>query len=317
MRGLAHLTRQCGVDPLDVQEATASTVESNHFIASWAVDGHPNSRWASYGPTETDHVTGIPASSNQWLKLDMGVVCFIDSIELVWERAYSRNYKIEVSNEGTIWEIVREELHANSEGLVQLSLLNVEARYVKIVSKEGDPNYGISIFEVNIFGDANSATCAPPSTTCPSTVIPLGTAFASASSTENDHFGPGKAIDDDAMSRWSSAFDDYEWLAVDLDQSTLITGVWLRWEHAYAKHYKVQVADAYDPLEAPQWTTIVEVTDGEGGSTIHGGFTPVVAQHVRIWCLQRAMTRYGNSLWEVQVRGNQEAECLPSSNPTL
>jgi hypothetical protein len=97
---------------------------------------------------------------------------------------------------------------------------------------------------------------------------------------------------------------------------TLITSVWLRWEHAYAKHYKVQVTDVDDPSE-DQWNTIVEVRYGEGGSVIHGAFTPVVAQHVRIFCVERAITLYGNSLWEVQVRGNQEAECLPSSNPTL
>jgi hypothetical protein len=198
-------------------------------------------------------------------------------------------------------------LQATSEGLVQVSLLNVAARYIKIFSTEGDPNYGISIFEVIIFGHPSSVTCAPPPTTCVTTVIPLDTATATASSKENDHKGPEKAIDLDAMSRWSSEFNDDQWLVVDLMELTLITSVWLRWEHAYAKHYKVQVAD----LEFPeQWNTIVEVMEGEGGSVIHGAFTPVVAQRVRILCEERAMTRYGNSLWEVQVRGNQEEDCL-------
>jgi hexosaminidase len=308
VRGLTTpTTRRCGVDPLDVQEATASTVESNHFLASWAVDGHSNSRWASYGPTEIDHATGDKASGPQWLKLDMGEVSvFIDSMEIVWERAYSRNYIIKVSEDGASWEHVRT-LQANSEGLVQVSLMNVAARYVKIFSTEGDPNYGISIFEVKIFGDPSSATCAPPPTTCSSIVIPLGNAIATSSTTENDHKGPEKAIDEDAMSRWSSGFDDDQWLAVDLRESTVITSVWLRWEHAYAKRYKVQVADVEFPEE---WNTIVEVMEGEGGSVIHGGFTPVVAQHVRIFCEERAMTRYGNSLWEVQVRGNQKTECF-------
>jgi hypothetical protein len=311
-RRLDPVIRRCSVDRLEVKKAEASTVESNHFMPFWAVDGHPNSRWASYGPGQIDHVTSELASPNQWLKLDLGGIAFIDSIELIWERSYSRHYSIEVSENGQDWKNVLG-MDADCEGLVQFNLLNVAARYVKIHSTEGDPEWGISIFEVVIFGDPSSATCAPPPTTCLSAVIPLGTAIATASSTENGSWlGPEKAIDQLPMSRWSSAFDDNEWLAVDLGQLTLITSVWIRWESAYAKQYELQVADVEVPTEE-DWKTIVEITAGDGGSIIHGGFTPVVARHVRIMCLQRAMTRYGNSLWELQVRGNQERECLSTA----
>ncbi len=83
----------CVPEQLTVVKATASSIESNHIKPSWAVDGDRNSRWASDGPGASS------APQRQWLKLDLGQVSFIDSINLQWELAYSRDYQIQISDD--------------------------------------------------------------------------------------------------------------------------------------------------------------------------------------------------------------------------
>jgi hypothetical protein len=134
--------------PLTVEAATASSVESNHFVAEWAVDGDPESRWASEG-VGADNATEV-----QWLELYLGGVRFIDSITLNWETASSHDYDIQVSMEGEGWETVLS-FPSGGGGYVEENFLNVRGSRVRIFSREGDPTYGISLFEVNLFGDSN------------------------------------------------------------------------------------------------------------------------------------------------------------------
>jgi hypothetical protein len=101
------------------------------------------------------------------------------------------------------------------------------------------------------------------------------------------------------------AFEDGEWFAVDLGAPTLIYAVWLFWETAYAGSYDLQVADSLGGT----WTTIVAITDSDGDIDVLDGLD-LVTQYVRILSSDRA-TRYGNSMWEFQVRGTQVAACLP------
>jgi predicted extracellular nuclease len=142
----------CSAQQLTVQKATASSVESNHFVADWAVDGKSRTRWASDGPIADN------APETQWLELDLGGFRFIDSINLQWERAYSRDYKIQVSADGIVWETVST-FPDGEGGEVLVSMLESRGQYVRIYSLKGDPNYGISLFEVKIFGDVDGDSC--------------------------------------------------------------------------------------------------------------------------------------------------------------
>jgi hypothetical protein len=132
-----------------------------------AIDGKENSRWASLGPNESRRqLTPNPDEvvlDDQWLMLDMKTIVFIESIKLEWERAYSRDYDIEVSESGEdgSWNVVSNGNNGEG-GKVQLSMLNTLGRFVRIYSYEGDRNYGISLFEVKIFGDADAGCTAPP-----------------------------------------------------------------------------------------------------------------------------------------------------------
>jgi hypothetical protein len=64
--------------------ATISSVELPKFVAARAVDRNPkNTRWASKG------LGANGALEEQWLQLDMGKLCFIESMNLMWQAAYS------------------------------------------------------------------------------------------------------------------------------------------------------------------------------------------------------------------------------------
>jgi hypothetical protein len=117
-----------------------------------------------------------------------------------------------------------------------------------------------------------------------------------ASSVENAVSTPAAAaVDGNAGTRWSSAFTNNEWLAVDLGATATITSVELLWEAAYGRSFAIQTSS-----NGQTWTTIHTETNGTGGAqtiTVNG-----TGRYVRMLGIQRA-TGYGYSLWEFEVFG--------------
>lgn len=107
-------------------------------------------------------------------------------------------------------------------------------------------------------------------------------------------FPPGKAVDGDGTTRWSSGSADGEWIRVDLGSSQQIGRAVLRWEAAYGKQFRIQVS-----ANGTTWTTVATVTDGAGGVD-NVAFTPTTARYVRMSGVQRG-TQYGYSLYEFEV----------------
>ncbi|WP_436520679.1 discoidin domain-containing protein [Actinoplanes sp. HUAS TT8] len=69
---------------------TASSSEDANPAAN-AVDGNARTRWAS------------SASDNQWIQVDLGETVAFDQVEIDWEAAYARDFKIQVSADGDAW----------------------------------------------------------------------------------------------------------------------------------------------------------------------------------------------------------------------
>jgi hypothetical protein len=103
------------------------------------------------------------------------------------------------------------------------------------------------------------------------------------------------AVDGNPRTRWSSAFADPQWISVDLGSKADITRLRLRWEEAFAKAYAIQVSD-----DAESWTTVKEVTEGQGGVEEHE--VSASGRYVRLLGSRRS-TAYGYSLWELEVYG--------------
>ena len=123
-----------------------------------------------------------------------------------------------------------------------------------------------------------------------------GEAFESGS--ENDgYLGASQAFDGDFTTRWSSAFEDPSWIAVNLGQSRTFDHVVLRWERAYSTAYLLQSSD-----DNQTWRTFYDSSkDGGGaGGTERLSFAPQTARYVRLYSTARS-TDYGNSLYEFEV----------------
>ena len=128
---------------------------------------------------------------------------------------------------------------------------------------------------------------------------------ATASGAEGDGTAASKAVDGDLTTRWSSRFQDNEWIAVDLEDCYRLKTVRLIWEAAYATSYDVQVSG-----DGENYTTVKSVTDAKGGTQevdIRQNGQPVEGRYVRILCKTRN-TGYGASLWELEVYGESLCE---------
>ena len=123
---------------------------------------------------------------------------------------------------------------------------------------------------------------------------------ATASGAEGDGTAAPKAVDGKMDTRWSSRFQNNEWIAVNLENCYLLTQVRLIWENAYATSFDIQVSS-----DGENYTTVKSISGAKGGTQTHDiriHNEPVEAQFVRIFCKTRN-TGYGASLWELEVYG--------------
>ncbi|MGL1904000.1 MAG: C25 family cysteine peptidase [Fibrobacterales bacterium] len=118
---------------------------------------------------------------------------------------------------------------------------------------------------------------------------------ASASSVEGN-FTADLAIDGNSTTRWSSEFNQYEQITVDLEGQFDITKLVLNWEGAYADQFSIYIS-----IDGIIW---------KPAGFIHGGL-PGRAEyplsydditHVRINGVKRG-TEYGYSLYDLEVHG--------------
>jgi hypothetical protein len=116
------------------------------------------------------------------------------------------------------------------------------------------------------------------------------------SSTETQYTNYAKkAVDGDAVTRWSSEWNkDPSWISVDLGETCEVSHVKLTWESSYAREYKLQVS-----LDNTAWTDVYE-TDNGRGKVEEITFEPIKARYVRVYMTKRALT-WGYSLYEVEV----------------
>ncbi len=253
--------------------ATASSTENAGTPASAAVDGDNGTRWSS------------AAADPQWLEVDLGASATLDSVTLRWETAYATAYQIQTSADGSTWTSAYST--TTGKGGSETVSVNGSGRYVRLYTTQRATQYGVSLWEFQVYGTAGAT-----GTACSTTNAALHKT-ATASSTENAGTPASAAVDGDNGTRWSSAAADPQWLEVDLGSSQPVCGVQLSWETAYATAYQIQVS-----TDGTTWTSAYSTTTGKGGTeliTLSG-----TGRYVRMYGTARA-TQYGYSLWEFQV----------------
>ncbi|XVV07189.1 discoidin domain-containing protein [Actinosynnema sp. CA-248983] len=129
------------------KQVTASTWEGGNAPAA-ALDGRTTTRWSSQ------------FADNQWLRVDFGGVATVREVLLVWESAYASAYRIELSTDGTAWTTA----HSTTTGRGGTERLTVQGtgRYLRLFGVTRATGYGISLWELQVFGTVDTSATTPP-----------------------------------------------------------------------------------------------------------------------------------------------------------
>jgi len=117
---------------------TASSVESATVPATNANDGNLSTRWSS------------AFTDPQWVRIDLQAMYKITGVQLFWESAASKIYKIEVSSDGLSWNSVYST--TIGDGGTDYILLNTTGRYVRMYSNARTTQWGNSLYEFEVYG---------------------------------------------------------------------------------------------------------------------------------------------------------------------
>ncbi|GGG83776.1 discoidin domain-containing protein [Paenibacillus radicis (ex Gao et al. 2016)] len=117
-----------------------------------AFDGNTGTRWGSNG------------GDDNWLQVDLGQPHVIDRIVLAWEAAYAAQYKVQVSDDGSVWTDVYEHDDASPAGdhVDDIELQQpATGRFVRMQGVTAATQWGLSLYEFEVYGKVKPADTAP------------------------------------------------------------------------------------------------------------------------------------------------------------
>ena len=230
-------------------------------------------------------------ADNQWWQVDLGSVRQVDTVVVNWEAAYASQYRISTSTDGTTFTDAATVTNG-TVGPRTTTFAARGARYVRITGITRATVWGISFWDVNVYGPADTA---PPPQEDKALNRP-----ATASSTGQVGQEPAKAVDGNPATQWSSIAADGQWWQVDLGSIRKVDTVRVTWAAAYASRYRIGVA-----TKSGKFSTVVDVTaPGPGAQTT--SFSVRQARWIRITALTRATTA-GVSFFDFNAFGPADA----------
>ena len=251
--------------------ASASSAQNSDFTARNMNDGDHATRWASQ------------SSDNQSVVVNLGSMQTIDRIRITWEQAYAIDFELQIAKDAafstyTTAKVVtnNQPLNYNGQFLNEYGNLGGTGQYIRLVATKrrsiGGQFYGYSIYEFEVFGFTNS----------PTKNLALGQA-ATASTSENNALLPANAFDGNSETRWSSRYDKYESLVVDLGAKYSVSGAYVNWENFYARDFELQTAGDEAEVAADKWTTFASYSNNQAyinevAVTAYGRFFRVLAK---------------------------------------
>jgi hypothetical protein len=81
--------------------------------------------------------------------LDMGEEISFTTVELYWERAYGKEYNIDISDDGETWTTVYSETNG-SAGVAVFDISGNSGRYLRMYGHERGTRYGYSLFDFKV-----------------------------------------------------------------------------------------------------------------------------------------------------------------------
>ncbi|SEC50484.1 Glycosyl hydrolases family 2, sugar binding domain [Streptomyces sp. 3213] len=219
--------------------ADASSTDGDDHDPAHATDGDPGTRWSS------------AYEDDQWIRVDLGSAQSFDQVDLVWEQAYAKTFVVQVSADNATWtdavavdnSAVPLPFNNGNASLQTEDFAPRTARYVRINCGLRNTSWGNSLWSLNVIDS-----------TVPGTDLALRR--TTTASTEDPDHPAAHATDGDPGTRWSSAYEDHQWIQVDLGSSKRFDRVAVVWESAYPKTYVIQVSD-----DADTWTDVKSVSN--------------------------------------------------------
>ena len=120
------------------KKVTASSVQGNAMEAKNAVDGKKNTRW------------GSSFADNQWIMVDLGSVQKVGKVVLTWEAAFAKEYKVQISGDGTNFTTVAEK--KDGKGKTEtISFPAKDAKFVRIQCDKRGTQFGNSLWDLEVY----------------------------------------------------------------------------------------------------------------------------------------------------------------------
>ena len=160
----------------DGENLALSTTENNKIIAQStpftgydafrAVDGILNTEWQGCpdnGTLDTDSARTYDA----WFVLDLGTTCDINMVAIVFEGACAQDYHVDFSADNATWQTAYNHVgnpgvHHHTQALYGDNLLHGNGvRYVRFWSTKAATQWGMKIFEFEVYGFAADNTATP------------------------------------------------------------------------------------------------------------------------------------------------------------
>ncbi|GBU21990.1 hypothetical protein R80B4_01892 [Fibrobacteres bacterium R8-0-B4] len=127
--------------------------EQDDFTADKAFDGNDQnpSRWSSYKSGEQN--------DSQWISVELDDVYKVNRVVLIWENAYGKHYRIDVSVNGTSWTKAFEITNNDGGGRKEHTFPAVDAKFVRMYGITRGYEYGgFSLYTFEVYGEP----AAPP-----------------------------------------------------------------------------------------------------------------------------------------------------------
>ncbi|MFF0218079.1 discoidin domain-containing protein [Streptomyces vinaceus] len=150
--------------------ATASSAESASLGAANAFDGSASTRWAS-----------AEGQDPQWIRVDLAAAATVSRVKLIWESAYAKAYRVEVSADGATWTKIAEEKAGNG-GTDEFTGLSGKGRYLRVYGTARGTAYGYSLFEAEVYGTTDGG---PPPGGGAFTVVAAGDIAAQCTASDS------------------------------------------------------------------------------------------------------------------------------------
>ena len=103
--------------------------------------------------------------------------------------------------------------------------------------------------------------------------------------------------DGDYSTYWASAYNDGEWVYIDLQDEYNLGELKIHWEGSYSKRYAIEISS-----DNSSYDTVYSEENGDGGEdsiNLNG----VTGRYLKINCFERASV-YGNAIYEIEVFAN-------------